>query len=123
MGLVEIRARLSALIGEIMPAGISGVVFPSSGSEANECAIAMARRFTGRTKIISAYRSYHGGTAASSAATGDFRRHFLPAALSASISTPVLCPFAPSLYPVLEPVIYLPITGIRASPSTVMRRP
>lgn len=80
MGLVEIRARLSALIGEIMPAGISGVVFPSSGSEANECAIAMARRFTGRTKIISAYRSYHGGTAASSAATGDFRRHFLPAA-------------------------------------------
>lgn len=74
LALTEPRARLSKLMSELMPAGLSGFVFPSSGSEANEAAIAMARRFTGKTKILTWYRSYHGGTSASSSATGDYRR-------------------------------------------------
>lgn len=49
-------------------------MFPSSGGEANEAAIRMARRYTGRTKIFNHYRSYHGGTSGAIAATGDFRR-------------------------------------------------
>ena len=76
MGMMEVRARLSKLVSELLPEGLSGSVFPSSGSEANEAAIMMARRFTGKTKIISWYRSYHGGTQNSSAATGDFRRWY-----------------------------------------------
>lgn len=74
IALNEIRARLSALMTEILPADLQGMVFPSSGSEANEAAFMMGRRYTGRQKILTWYRSYHGGTANSLQATGDSRR-------------------------------------------------
>mmetsp|Transcript_30510 Transcript_30510/g.35559 ORF Transcript_30510/g.35559 Transcript_30510/m.35559 type:complete len:468 (+) Transcript_30510:327-1730(+) len=76
LGIVEVRARLSQLIGEILPGDLQGMVFPSSGSEANEAAIMLARRYTGKYKVINWYRSYHGGTTNSQQATGDFRRWF-----------------------------------------------
>jgi taurine--2-oxoglutarate transaminase len=63
-------------MAEILPGSLRAAVFPSSGAEANEAGIMMARRFTGRQKIISWYRSYHGATANASAATGDFRRWY-----------------------------------------------
>ena len=74
LGIVEIRARLSKLMSEILPGDLQGTVFPSSGSEANEAAISIARRYTGKFKVINWYRSYHGGTASSLQATGDSRR-------------------------------------------------
>ena len=74
LGITEIRARLSKLISEILPGDLQGSVFPSSGSEANEAAIAIARRHTGKFKVINWYRSYHGGTSSSLQATGDSRR-------------------------------------------------
>jgi 4-aminobutyrate aminotransferase-like enzyme len=73
-GIVESRVRLASLLSEILPPSLTGFLFPSSGGEANEAAIRMARRFTGRHKILSQYRSYHGGTTTTLAATGDFRR-------------------------------------------------
>ena len=76
LGITEVRARLSKLISEILPGDLQGMVFPSSGSEANEAAIMLARRFTGKFKVINWYRSYHGGTTNSQQATGDFRRWF-----------------------------------------------
>lgn len=76
LGLTEIRARLSKLMSDILPGDLQGMVFPSSGSEANEAAIMMARRHTGKYKVINWYRSYHGGTSNSQQATGDFRRWF-----------------------------------------------
>jgi len=76
IGLAEIRARFSSLMTELMPGDLQGMVFPSSGSEANEAAIMMARRYTGKWKVINWYRSYHGGTSNSLSATGDFRRWF-----------------------------------------------
>lgn len=76
MGLVEVRARLSKLLGEILPGDLQGMVFPSSGSEANEAAIMCARRYTGKFKVINWYRGYHGGTSNALQATGDFRRWF-----------------------------------------------
>ena len=76
IGLAEIRARFSKLMSEILPGDLQGMVFPSSGSEANEAAIMMARRYTGKWKVINWYRSYHGGTSNSLAATGDFRRWY-----------------------------------------------
>jgi len=76
LGNTEIRVRLSALLSELLPADINGFLFPCSGAEANEAAIRIARRFTGRSKIINQYRSYHGGTTNALAATGDFRRGF-----------------------------------------------
>jgi len=76
LGMCEIRARLSRLMSEILPGDLQGMVFPSSGAEANEAAIMMARRYTGKYKVINWYRSYHGGTANSLQATGDFRRWY-----------------------------------------------
>jgi len=76
MGMTEVRARLNQLMGEILPGDLRAGVFPCTGAEANEVGITMARRFTGKRKVISWYRSYHGGTAHASAATGDSRRWF-----------------------------------------------
>jgi taurine---2-oxoglutarate transaminase len=50
------------------------VFFTNGGADANENAIRMARLTTGRDKILSAYRSYHGNTGAAVVATGDWRR-------------------------------------------------
>ena len=68
------RARLSAKLLEVLPEGIEKFFFATSGTEANEAAFKIARMFTGKNKIISRYRSYHGSTAGSIAATGDPRR-------------------------------------------------
>jgi taurine--2-oxoglutarate transaminase len=68
------RARLSAKLLEVLPAGLEKFFFATSGTEANEAAFKIARMVTGKNKIISRYRSYHGSTSGSIAATGDPRR-------------------------------------------------
>lgn len=68
------RARLSAKLLEVLPAGLEKFFFATSGTEANEAAFKIARMVTGKSKIISRYRSYHGSTMGSIAATGDPRR-------------------------------------------------
>ncbi|MDJ0335710.1 aspartate aminotransferase family protein [Salinibacterium sp. G-O1] len=52
----------------------SKVFFTNGGADANENAIRMARLTTGRDKVLSTYRSYHGNTGAAIVATGDWRR-------------------------------------------------
>ena len=68
--LGDIRAKLCHLMAQISPGDLNGFLFAMGGSEANEAAIRIARRKTGRYKIMSRYRSYHGGTASSLALTG-----------------------------------------------------
>ncbi|HRI10986.1 MAG TPA: aminotransferase class III-fold pyridoxal phosphate-dependent enzyme [Nannocystaceae bacterium] len=70
----EPRARLGQLLAEITPPSINTFFFTLGGAEANENAIRMARAFTGRQKILSRYRSYHGGTNLTMQLTGDPRR-------------------------------------------------
>ncbi len=70
----EARAELSQLLLDVLPAGLNKFFFTTSGTEANEAAFKIARMYTGKTKIIARYRSYHGSTMASIAATGDPRR-------------------------------------------------
>jgi taurine--2-oxoglutarate transaminase len=70
----EPRARLGAKLAEITPGDIDKFFFTNGGAEATENAIKIARFFTGRHKIISRYRSYHGATAGSISLTGDPRR-------------------------------------------------
>jgi len=70
----EVRAQLSKLLIEVLPKGLDKFFFTTSGTEANEAAFKIARMVTGKTKIISRYRSYHGSTMGSIAATGDPRR-------------------------------------------------
>ncbi|HVO62187.1 MAG TPA: aminotransferase class III-fold pyridoxal phosphate-dependent enzyme, partial [Terriglobales bacterium] len=70
----EPRARLGAKLAEITPGDIDTFFFTNGGAEATENAIKLARQFSGRHKIISRYRSYHGATAGSISLTGDPRR-------------------------------------------------
>jgi taurine--2-oxoglutarate transaminase len=68
------RAELSKLLLEVLPAGLTKFFFTTSGTDANEAAFKIARMYTGKSKIIARYRSYHGSTSMSIAATGDPRR-------------------------------------------------
>ena len=67
---VELAERLLAMAGP----GFSKVFFTLGGAEANENAIKIARQVTGRLKMISRYRSYHGASMGALALTGDWRR-------------------------------------------------
>jgi taurine--2-oxoglutarate transaminase len=69
----EPRAKLGAKLAEITPGDIDAFFFTNGGAEANENAFKIARAYTGRHKILSRYRSYHGATAAAMAATGEPR--------------------------------------------------
>jgi taurine---2-oxoglutarate transaminase len=69
----EPRARLGVKLADIAPGDINVFFFTNGGAEANENAIKIARAYTGRQKILARYRSYHGGTAAAMAATGEPR--------------------------------------------------
>jgi taurine---2-oxoglutarate transaminase len=70
----EPRARLGRKLAELLPGDIDKVFFTLGGNDANENAIKIARTVTGRPKIISRYRSYHGATGTAIQATGDPRR-------------------------------------------------
>jgi taurine--2-oxoglutarate transaminase len=70
----KIRARVGKLLSDIVPGNINTFFFTLGGAEANENAIRAARLYTGRFKIISRYRSYHGATNACMQLTGDPRR-------------------------------------------------
>jgi taurine--2-oxoglutarate transaminase len=70
----DIRGEAARLIVEVAPEGLGHVLFTTGGTEAIEHAVRMARLFTGRPKVLSAYRSYHGSTTTSIHLTGDPRR-------------------------------------------------
>lgn len=68
------RGEAAQRVAELAPDGFSKVFFTNAGADANENAIRMARLHTGRDKVLSQYRSYHGNTGAAITATGDWRR-------------------------------------------------
>lgn len=67
---VELAQKLLAMAGP----GFSKVFFTLSGAESNENAMKIARQVTGRHKMVSRYRSYHGASLGALALTGDWRR-------------------------------------------------
>lgn len=71
------RSELAKMLVELAPDNIAKVFFTCGGSDANEAAINMARTYTGRSKIFSRYRSYHGSTLGSGNLSGDPRRFAL----------------------------------------------
>jgi taurine--2-oxoglutarate transaminase len=70
----EVRGLLGKKLAEVTPGNLKKTFFSLGGAEANENAIKLARFYTGRNKILSRYRSYHGATYGSIALTGDYRR-------------------------------------------------
>ena len=71
---VESRSQAAKRITDRAGAKLNKVFFTNGGADAVENAIRMARLHTGRTKVLSTYRSYHGNTGAAINATGDPRR-------------------------------------------------
>ncbi len=69
-----VRGRTAKAITELAPDGLNKVFFTNGGADAAENAVRMARIHTGRHKVLSFYRSYHGNTGAAINATGDPRR-------------------------------------------------
>lgn len=71
---VDVRSEAARLVAQRAPEGFDSVFFTTGGTEALENAIRAARAVTGRRKVLSFYRSYHGNTMASINSTGDPRR-------------------------------------------------
>jgi taurine--2-oxoglutarate transaminase len=68
------RGELGRMLAEIAPGDLQKTFFTLGGAEAVENAIKIARMYTGRSKIITRYRSYHGATYGAMTASGDPRR-------------------------------------------------
>lgn len=68
------RGELATMLIERVGDTFGSVFFTNGGADANENAVRMARGYTGRRKVMSAYRSYHGATSTAISLTGDPRR-------------------------------------------------
>jgi taurine--2-oxoglutarate transaminase len=73
----ESRAKLAKKIIELMPDNMGKVFFTNAGAEANENAVKIARMYTGKFKVFSRYRSYHGSSFGAGNLTGEPRRYAL----------------------------------------------
>ena len=89
----EPRGKLAEMIIERMPDNMAKVFFTNGGADANENAVKIARMYTGRQKIFSRYRSYHGSTYGAGNLTGEPRRYPLE-------------PGAPGFVKFFDPYIY-----------------
>jgi taurine--2-oxoglutarate transaminase len=91
------KARAGELLAEISPSGIAKSFICLSGAEANENAIKMARLMTGRRKVVTRTRSYHGATLAMLSLSGDARRDpfepLLPGVVRMASPYCFRCPF------------------------------
>ncbi len=78
--VLEPQVRLAELLASVTPRGLEVVYFTNSGTEANEGALKVAKKWTGRRKLVAFDRSYHGDTHGSLSVTGRsvYRDPFLP---------------------------------------------
>ena len=72
--LIVEKANRGGPGGRFEPGHFEKVFFTNAGAEAVENAVRLAKGYTGRMKVLSAYRSYHGGTALTVGLTGEPRR-------------------------------------------------
>ncbi len=89
----EPRGELAKMIIERMPENMGKVFFTNGGADANENAVKIARMYTGRQKVFSRYRSYHGSTYGAGNLTGEPRRYPLE-------------PGAPGFVKFFDPYVY-----------------
>lgn len=71
----EPRAELAEMMIDLLPDTFGKVFFTNAGADANENAIKIARMYTGRKKVFSRYRSYHGSSFGAGNLTGEPRRY------------------------------------------------
>ena len=66
---LRVRARAAEKLAEFAPAGLNRVFFVNSGAEANENALRLACRLTGRSQVVALEHGFHGRSAAAAAVT------------------------------------------------------
>ncbi len=86
----DVRAKATRALLKVMPRNISKFFYSTSGTEANEAAIKIARLYKKpKYKVLARYRSYHGSTEGSISLTGDYRRWFVePNTMSGVVRIP-----------------------------------
>lgn len=93
----ETSSRLAEMLSGISQGDLNKVFFTLDGAEANENAIRMARLFTGKSKILTRHRSYHGATLGALSASGDPRRFYADPTPTGFVRVPdcycYRCPF------------------------------
>ena len=92
----DIRQEVSGKLRSVLPANLTKFFYGSSGTEANEAAIKIARMSNShkkKNKIISFYNSYHGSTLGSLQLTGDYRRKLVDSYENATGFVHVAPPF------------------------------
>jgi taurine---2-oxoglutarate transaminase len=94
----EPKGLLGRMIAELTPSSLNKTFFTLGGAEANENAIKFARLYSGRHKIITRYRSYHGATYGAITLSGDYRR-------------PPVEPGIPGVVHVFDPYCYRCVFG------------
>ncbi|WP_460910813.1 aspartate aminotransferase family protein [Spirosoma areae] len=74
------QTELAHALVKTLPAGLDTVYFTNSGTEAVEGAMKLAKRYTGRTEIVSCFNAYHGSTQGALSLSGDenFKRNYRP---------------------------------------------
>lgn len=74
------QVKLASALADTLPKNLSTVYFVNSGSEAVEGAVKLAKRFSGRTEIITFKNSYHGSTQGALSLNGneDIKRNYRP---------------------------------------------
>jgi acetylornithine/succinyldiaminopimelate/putrescine aminotransferase len=78
--ILDPQVQLAGKLAEVLPERLDNVYFVNSGAEATEGAMKLAKRYTGRSEIISCYNAYHGSTqgAASLMSEPYFTRPYRP---------------------------------------------
>ncbi|ADB37683.1 aspartate aminotransferase family protein [Spirosoma linguale] len=74
------QTELAQALAQTLPTSLNTVYFTNSGTEAVEGAMKLAKRYTGRTEIISCFNAYHGSTQGALSLSGDenFKRNYRP---------------------------------------------
>jgi taurine--2-oxoglutarate transaminase len=73
----DVRGELAKMVIGLLPDNMGKIFFTNGGADANENAVKIARLFTGRHKVFSRYRSYHGSSFGAGNLTGEPRRYAL----------------------------------------------
>ncbi len=72
----EAQVRYAERLTGLLPPGLDSVYFVNSGTEANEAALKLAKRITGRTRLVACHKSYHGSTHGSLSITGNEEKKY-----------------------------------------------
>jgi acetylornithine/succinyldiaminopimelate/putrescine aminotransferase len=72
----QVQSDLAEALSSVLPNSLQSYYFVNSGTEANEAALKLAKRVTGRTELVSFHNSYHGSTHGSLSVTGNENKKY-----------------------------------------------